>query len=267
MTEKAGVAAGCRIGELASATGLTVRTLRYYDEIGLLSPRARSAGGHRLYGRADVERLYRIRRLRQLGLTLSEVGHALDGPERDLRSLLSRHLNDLDQRLDSAARLRRRLAHLRDALATGHQPDTRELLEVLEGMTMQENGIQRCISIVVYHDLDSAYSFLVDVFGFGPGELVPGEDGVPVHGEVHAGDGVIWLHRETEEYRLFSARRLGAATASVAVLVDDVDAHHRHVAERGGEVVYPPVDQPYGYREYSVRDLEGGLWSFMRPLD
>ena len=43
-------------------------------------------------------------------------------------------------------------------------------------------------------------------------------------------------------------------------MVDDVDAHHGHAAARGAEVVYEPVDQPYGYREYSARDLEGGLW-------
>lgn len=57
-----------KVGALARATGLTVRTLHYYDEIGLLQPSARLAGGHRLYGAADVGRLYRIIRLRQLGL-------------------------------------------------------------------------------------------------------------------------------------------------------------------------------------------------------
>jgi uncharacterized glyoxalase superfamily protein PhnB len=64
-------------------------------------------------------------------------------------------------------------------------------------------------------------------------------------------------------------RRLdrGAATASVAVMVDDVDAHFRHASEHGATLDYEPVDQPYGYREYSARDSEGGLWSFMKPLD
>jgi uncharacterized glyoxalase superfamily protein PhnB len=60
---------------------------------------------------------------------------------------------------------------------------------------------------------------------------------------------------------------MGAATASVAVMVDDVDAHFRHASERGATILYEPVDQPYGYREYSARDSEGGLWSFMKPLD
>ena len=49
-------------------------------------------------------------------------------------------------------------------------------------------------------------------------------------------------------------------------MVEDVDAHHRHAVEEGAEVIYPPTNQPYGYREYSARDPEGGLWSFMKPL-
>ena len=51
------------------------------------------------------------------------------------------------------------------------------------------------------------------------------------------------------------------------MLVDDVDAHHRRSVEAGVEVRQAPVDQDYGYRVYSAYDLEGHLWSFMRPLD
>ena len=56
-----------KIGELARRTGLTVRTLHHYDEIGLLSPAERSDGGHRVYYEAGVQRLYRIVSLRSLG--------------------------------------------------------------------------------------------------------------------------------------------------------------------------------------------------------
>jgi len=45
-----------------------------------------------------------------------------------------------------------------------------------------------------------------------------------------------------------------------------VDAHHRHAAANGANILYPPTDQEYGYREYSARDCEGHLWSFMKPL-
>lgn len=81
---------------------------------------------------------------------------------------------------------------------------------------------------------------------------------------MYAGDGVIWLHPETDEFRLASPATVGRATSMVAVMVDDVDDHHRSVLAKGGDIVYPPTDQPYGYREYSARDCEGTLWSFMR---
>src|SRR5688500_15374774 len=68
---------GRRVGEISRAAGLTVRTLHYYDEIGLLSPSARSSSGHRLYVDADVERLYRICVLRRLGLPLRDIARAL----------------------------------------------------------------------------------------------------------------------------------------------------------------------------------------------
>jgi DNA-binding transcriptional MerR regulator len=54
-----------KVGELATATGLTVRALRYYEQIGLLPASGRSVGGHRLYAPADVQRLYRICLLRR----------------------------------------------------------------------------------------------------------------------------------------------------------------------------------------------------------
>ena len=49
-------------------------------------------------------------------------------------------------------------------------------------------------------------------------------------------------------------------------MVDDVDAHYRHAKEEGAAIDYEPMDQPYGCREYSARDSEGGMWSFMKPL-
>ncbi len=67
-----------KVGELAKQTGLTVRTLHHYDEIGLLKPSRRTRSGHRLYGEADVQRLYRILALRRLGFALSEIETVLD---------------------------------------------------------------------------------------------------------------------------------------------------------------------------------------------
>lgn len=123
--------------------------------------------------------------------------------------------------------------------------------------------LHRRISIMVYRDPGAAHQFLTDVFGFSPGEVITDEDGRAVHAEVTAGDGAIWLHPENSDFSLSSPLTVGAATASMAVLVDHVDEHHAQVRAKNGDILYAPVDQPYGYREYSVRDYGGHLWSFM----
>ncbi|HEX6026010.1 MAG TPA: MerR family transcriptional regulator, partial [Solirubrobacter sp.] len=74
------------VGALAEASGLTVRTLHHWDEIGLLRPAERAAAGHRRYSADDVRRLYRIIALRNLGLSLEQVGEALEREGPDLRA-------------------------------------------------------------------------------------------------------------------------------------------------------------------------------------
>ncbi len=74
------------IGELAERTGLSLRTLRHYDEIGLLTPSGRTVGGFRLYTAEDESRLLLIRRMKPLGYSLEEMGQLLvviDGLEAD----------------------------------------------------------------------------------------------------------------------------------------------------------------------------------------
>ncbi len=67
-----------RIGDLAEASGLSLRTIRHYDEVGLLRPTSRSAGGFRLYTAADLDRLLLIRRMKPLGFTLEQMHELLD---------------------------------------------------------------------------------------------------------------------------------------------------------------------------------------------
>jgi DNA-binding transcriptional MerR regulator len=81
-----------KIGELAKQTGLTIRALRHYDDIGLLSPSIRSDAGYRLYDRADVARLHGIQALKQLGLDLAGIGDLLDGGAMPLPELIARQL-------------------------------------------------------------------------------------------------------------------------------------------------------------------------------
>lgn len=66
-----------QIGEVAARTELSVKTIRHYDEVGLVTPSARSVGGFRLYTVADIDRLLVIRRMKPLGFTLEEMRELL----------------------------------------------------------------------------------------------------------------------------------------------------------------------------------------------
>ncbi|MGV9994645.1 helix-turn-helix domain-containing protein [Streptomyces sp. NPDC003374] len=88
------------IGELARATGLTVRTIRYWSDEGALPPVARSAGGYRLYDAASVARLELIRTLRELGLGLDDVRRVLSG-ERTVAQVAAAHVAALDAQIRS----------------------------------------------------------------------------------------------------------------------------------------------------------------------
>ncbi|MBT2503390.1 MerR family transcriptional regulator [Curtobacterium sp. ISL-83] len=65
------------IGELAERAGMSLRTIRHYDEVGLLVPSGRTAGGFRVYTEQDLERLLVIRRMKPLGFTLDEMAELL----------------------------------------------------------------------------------------------------------------------------------------------------------------------------------------------
>jgi DNA-binding transcriptional MerR regulator len=111
------------IAEVCERTGLSPRTIRYYEEIGLLPGVRRRAGGRRVYGPDELERLGFIHRLKALGLSLAEIGelnavYAIGGSTSAMLSrlgdLLSVHLEDVDRRIDSLVDLRGELARYRE---------------------------------------------------------------------------------------------------------------------------------------------------------
>ncbi len=78
-----------KVGELARRSGMTFRTLHYYDSIGLLIPSARSDAGYRLYNRADITRLHHIQALRRMGVTLAEIAALLARSELSLPAVIA----------------------------------------------------------------------------------------------------------------------------------------------------------------------------------
>ncbi len=111
-----------RIGQLAARLGLNPKTIRYYEEIGLLPPAPRTASGYRVYGDDDVERLTFIKTAQRLGITLDEVGEILAFRDRGeppcsyVRTVLRREVAEIDRRMAELRGLREELVEL-DALA------------------------------------------------------------------------------------------------------------------------------------------------------
>jgi DNA-binding transcriptional MerR regulator len=88
-----------QIGEVAERTGLSLRTIRYYEEVGLVTPSARSHGGFRLYTESDIARLMLVKRMKPLDFSLEEMRDllsTLDNLERDALSPEDREA-DLEQ--------------------------------------------------------------------------------------------------------------------------------------------------------------------------
>jgi DNA-binding transcriptional MerR regulator len=114
------------ISELAEKTGVSPRTLRYYEELGLLPGVRRRAGGRRVYGRDELERLRFIQRLKRLGLSLAEIRdlnavHAIQGSTRAmlvrLEELLGKQLAELDGRISELEALREEILKYRAHVA------------------------------------------------------------------------------------------------------------------------------------------------------
>lgn len=86
------------VTQVAELTGVSARTLRHYDEIGLLKPTALTEGGYRLYDEVALEKLYLILIYRELGFPLKEIGGILTAGDYDRNRILERQIKLLEQK-------------------------------------------------------------------------------------------------------------------------------------------------------------------------
>jgi MerR family copper efflux transcriptional regulator len=118
-----------RIGELGEAVGLTAKTIRYYESIGLVPEPRRTPSGYRDYGADARERLEFVKQAQASGLTLAEIGSILEIKDaggqscEHTRMLLLRHLEGLDAQIEAMQQQRRELAELAER-AGGLDPST-----------------------------------------------------------------------------------------------------------------------------------------------
>ena len=111
-----------QIGELAESLGITTRTIRYYEEIGLMEPPRRLEGGMRVYEKYDVKRLKFILKLKELGINLKEMNELADiykthqKPEMmvpKLLDILDMHINKIDEKISNLSSLRKDIVDYR----------------------------------------------------------------------------------------------------------------------------------------------------------
>lgn len=117
------------IGQAARRSGLSAKMLRYYESIGLLAATSRGENGYRHYSDEDLQALAFIRRARELGFSLTEIGRLLslwqdrDRASAEVKALAQAHLDELDRKLEEMSRLRETLADLVAGCRGDQQPD------------------------------------------------------------------------------------------------------------------------------------------------
>src|SRR3954453_9756223 len=125
-----------KVGELAKPTGVSVRALHHYDEIGLLSPSHRSEAGYRLYAEVDVARLQQIRSLRALGFSLEEAREFLRRPEVTPDRVLQLHIAHLKEQIATQQSLCDRLERAARRWRADENVPTEEFLQIIEVTNM-----------------------------------------------------------------------------------------------------------------------------------
>ena len=123
-------AAALTVGEVAKLSGVTIRTLHHYEQIGLLTPGARTEAGYRLYTSADIDRLSRILYYRALGFPLDGIAAMLDDPGLDAYAHLVRQRNLLAEQARQLQAMVAAVEREMEALMAGYYLTPEEKLEV-----------------------------------------------------------------------------------------------------------------------------------------
>ncbi|MFD4458986.1 MerR family transcriptional regulator [Nocardia sp. NPDC058480] len=130
-----------KVGELAAEAGLTVRTLHHYDRIGLVHPAARTSTGHRIYTASDVERLYQVLALRQLGLGLDQIADLLEGVVA-MPQVLAAHRDYLAVQLAATRDLHALVAALTATAESRSDTSADHFLELIRRTVMVDDTIK-----------------------------------------------------------------------------------------------------------------------------
>ena len=129
------------IGDVADLSGLPAKTIRYYEDIGLVEP-LRSTNGYRSFRQSDVHKLAFLGRARALGFTIEDCRSLLklyadtDRASAEVKQIAEEHLDRIDRKITELTEMRATLSHLVDACAGDHPPDC----PILADLSMYEKS-------------------------------------------------------------------------------------------------------------------------------
>lgn len=130
-----------KVGELAKLAGLTVRTLRYYDQIGLFSPSGHTDSGHRIYIESDIAQLQQVLSLKELGLPLNQVKSVIDGNHFSLFDIVSLQIERLKESISVQQKLLQELEYAKSLIQREEPLTVREFTKILSAMRVSHHNI------------------------------------------------------------------------------------------------------------------------------
>ena len=130
------------VREFARQAGVTVRTLHFYDQKGLLQPAQRAANGYRLYQQEDLLRLQQILTLKMVGLSLAEIGHVLNDPKFDLQRSLEMQMTAIEERIQTLQNVTWALRYTMERIRSRGVKDFEWLIiaEIIQGVNKESQN-------------------------------------------------------------------------------------------------------------------------------
>lgn len=126
-----------KVGDLAKLTGLTVRTLRFYDQIGLFSPSGQTESGHRLYNELDLSRLHQILSLKELGLSLEEIKSALNGGQISPLEIVELQIDQIKEQIKQQQKLLEQLRYISKLMQGKAEITVEDFTSLLQAMKIR----------------------------------------------------------------------------------------------------------------------------------
>jgi DNA-binding transcriptional MerR regulator len=235
------------IGRFARLTGLSVGTLRHYDEVGLLSPASVDpATGYRRYRRDQAGRARQIRMLRWDGLPIDEIRQVIDNPSEAMaRDVLARHRHRLERQRD---------------LLTARIRDADRFLK--EGITMPAPtaGCHPVQIKIAVNNVDAAVAFYVKAFGFryDVAQRTEEADYSAFIFGTYGHDDFFLLHLIASQDRMDLPGQ-----STFGLLAEDLDAYHARAIDAGATEIVAPHDSEGMPRCSAVRDPSGNwIWLY-----